>query len=74
MKLQIKDRKRIQLERYFPSIATEGPAASIVRGISANLDCSKIMNDNGRTEVVYCFKVRQRRFLQGEHEKTYRAS
>ena len=64
----------MQSDRYSPSIPTEGPATSVVRGISANLDCSKIMNDNGRTEVVYCFKVRQRRFLQGEHEKTYRAS
>ena len=56
MKLQIKDGKRIQRERYFPSIATEGPATSVARDISANWDCSKIIYLNGRTEVVYCLK------------------
>ena len=46
VRLQINDRKRIQVERNFPSIATEGPAASVLRGISANRDCPK-----------YCLKV-----------------
>ena len=56
MKLQIKDGKRIQRDRYSPSIATEGPATSVVRGICANWDCSKFIYLNGRTEVVYCLK------------------
>ena len=54
--------ERIQVERNFPSFATEGPATSVLRGISANRDCPK-------TNGVYCLQVRQRRFLQGELEQ-----
>ena len=43
VKLQIKDAKIIQVECYFPSITTEGPATSVLRGISANRGCSKII-------------------------------
>ena len=43
VRLQINDGKRIQVERNFPSIATEGLATSVLRGISTNRDCSKII-------------------------------
>ena len=52
VRLQVNDRKRIQVERYFPSIATEGPGTSIRRGISANGDCSKIIYVNCKKKEV----------------------
>ena len=53
MKLQIKDGKSVQVERYFPSNATEGPAISELRGISAKPDCPKIIYADNRTKGVY---------------------
>ena len=66
VRLQIKDGKRIQVERNFRSFATEGPANSVLRGFGANRGCSKIIYANCKARVVYCLLVRQERFLQGE--------
>ena len=68
VRLQINDGKRIQVERNFPSFATEGPANSVLRGISANRGCSKIIYANSKTKVVCCLQARQRRFLLGDPE------
>ena len=63
------DRKKVQVERKFPSFDTERPTTSVLRGISANPDYSKILYVNSRTKIVYCLQVRQRRFLQDELEQ-----
>ena len=61
VRLQINGGKRIQVEGNIPSLDTEGPATSVLRGISANRDCSKIIYANCKTNVVYCLQIRQRR-------------
>ena len=69
MKLQIKDGKRVQVQRYFPSTATEGPGISVLRDIGANRDYSMIIYFNSWKKIVYCLQVRQRRHLQDELEQ-----
>ena len=65
---QIKDWKRIQVELNFALFTAEGPANSVLRGISANRGCSKIIHANSKTKVVCCLQARQRRFLLGDPE------
>ena len=67
--LQIKDGKRVQVERYYHPTATEGPAIPVLRGICANQDCPKIIYTNSKTKGVYSLQVRQRLLLQGELEQ-----
>ena len=69
MKLQIEDGKRVQVECYFHSIATEGPAISDLRGISANQACPKIVYASNRMKGVHSLFIRQGQILQGEFEQ-----
>ena len=69
MNLQINGRKRVQVECYFPSITTEGPANSDLRGISVNRDCPQIVRASNGIKGVYGLYMRQGSFLQGEFEQ-----